>query len=102
MGQSEKAKQSFETALQVAPGRSRAIVGLGLIAQDKGDLAEAVRQYSLALSAEASDVTYVLLANALQRQGRMDEAKAIYQRLAATSPDFAEAQHEAQALLSGK
>lgn len=102
MGQSEKAKQSFETALQVAPGRSRAMVGLGLIAQDKGDLTEAVRQYSLALSAETSDVTYLLLAHALQLQGHIDEARGIYQRLAASSPDLAQAQHEAESLLSAK
>ncbi len=102
MGQAEKAKQSFETALQVAPGRSRAMVGLGLIAQDKGDLAEAVRQYSLALSAETSDVTYLLLAHALQLQGHVDEARGIYQRLAASSPDLAQAQHEEESLLSAK
>jgi tetratricopeptide (TPR) repeat protein len=102
MGQSQKAKQCFETALKVAPGRSRALVGLGLVAQDGGNLTEAIRQYSLALSFEASDVTYLLLAQALQRQGHMDEAKAIYQRLAATSPDFAEAEKEAQSLLTGK
>jgi tetratricopeptide (TPR) repeat protein len=102
MGQSEKAKQSFETALQAAPGRSRARVGLGLVAQDGGDLTEAIRQYSLALSSDDSDITSLLLAQALQRQGHMDEAKAIYQRLAATSPDFAEAQQEAQSLLAGK
>ena len=99
MGQSMKAKQCFETALQVAPGRARAMIGLGLIAQDNGDLAEAIRQYSLAVSVQRSDVAYLLLAQALQQEGHSDEATAIYERL---SPNLPEAQEEAESLLSRK
>jgi tetratricopeptide (TPR) repeat protein len=99
MGQSMKAKQCFETALQVAPGRSRAMIGLGLIAQDNGDLADAIRQYSLAVSVQRSDVAYLLLAQALQQEGHSDEATAIYERL---SPNLLEAQEEAESLLSRK
>jgi tetratricopeptide (TPR) repeat protein len=99
MGQSMNAKQCFETALQVAPGRSRAMIGLGLIAQDNGDLAEAIRQYSLAVSVQRSDVAYLLLAQALQQEGHSDEATAIYERL---SPNLPEAQEEAESLLSRK
>ena len=99
MGQSMKAKQYFETALHVAPGRARAMIGLGLIAQDNGDFAEAIRQYSLAVSVEPSDVAYLLLAQALQREGHSDEATAIYKRL---SPNLPEAEEEAGSLLSRK
>jgi tetratricopeptide (TPR) repeat protein len=99
MGQSMKAKQCFETALQVAPGRARAMIGLGLIAQDNGNLAEAIRQYSLAVSVQPSDVAYLLLAQALQQEGHSDEATAIYERL---SPNLPEAQEEAESLLSRK
>ncbi len=102
MGQSTKAKQCFETAVQVAPDRTRARVGLGLIAQDKGDLAEAVRQYSLAVSAQPSDVAYLLLAQALQLQGHADEAKTIYEQMERWSPNFPKAQEETQALLQKK
>jgi hypothetical protein len=102
MREPAKAKQCFETALQVAPGRTRAMVGLGLVAQDDGDLEEAIRRYSLALSVQPSEVEYLLLAQALQRAGHSNEAGTIYQRLSSLSPDFAEAQKEAEELLLRK
>jgi tetratricopeptide (TPR) repeat protein len=96
------AKQCFESALQLAPDRARAMTGLALIAQDRGDLAEAVHQYSRAVEAEPSDAGYLLLAQALQGDGRLDEANAISARVARTSPSLADAQEAARALLSGK
>jgi len=102
MGQSAKAKQCFETALQLAPNRARARVGLGLIAQENGDLAEAVRQYSLAASVQGSDVVYLLLARALQQRGHADEAKVIYERLSRSSPNLSDAQKEVESLLSAR
>ena len=41
-----------------------AMIGLGLIAQKDGDLPEAVRQYSRAMAVQATDVGYLLLAQA--------------------------------------
>jgi protein O-mannosyl-transferase len=102
MGESTKAKQCFEMALQVAPGRARAMIGLGLIAQDSGDFADAVRWYSRAVSVQASDVEYLLLAQALLRAGRPDEASAIYDRFSRLSPNLSQAQQEAETLLSRK
>jgi len=100
-GRSAEAKQSFETALRLAPERARARIGLGLIAEDSGDLAEAIHQYSLAVEAQPSDTVYLLLAQALEKAGRPDEAKSIYERLA-HSPNLAEARKDAQSLLSSK
>ena len=102
MGDSMKARQCFETALQLAPGRGLAMTGLGLIAQDNGDLPEAIRQYSRAIAAEPTDVGYLLLAQALQQAGHADEADAISERVARFSPDLPEAQKKAESLLSGK
>ena len=101
MGSSAQAKQCFETALRLAPERARARIGLGLIAQDKGDLAEAIHQYSLAAEAQPSDVEYLLLAQVLEKAGHPVEAKTIYERLA-HSPNLAEAQKDARSLLSSK
>ncbi len=97
-----KARQCFETALQLAPNRPMAIIGLGLIAQKNGDLAEAVRQYSRAMAMQPTDAGFLLLARALQQEGRSDEANAIHERVARFSPNLAEAQATADALLSGK
>ncbi|MGB8010425.1 MAG: tetratricopeptide repeat protein [Terriglobales bacterium] len=101
MGDSIKAKQCFETALQLTPDRpmAMAMIGLGLIAQKNGDFAEAIRQYSRAMAVQPTDVGYLLLARALQQEGKTDEAKAISERVAHLSPNLAEAQAAAESLL---
>jgi tetratricopeptide (TPR) repeat protein len=102
MGESMKAKQCLEMALQLAPNRGRAMTGLGMIAQDNGELPEAIRQYSNATVAEPTDVGYLLLAQALQLQGRSEEAKVAFERAAQLSLNLAEAQKTAEWFLSGK
>lgn len=102
IGESTKAKQCFEAALQLAPDRAKAMTGLGLIAQGNGDLPEAIRQYSHAVAADPTDIGYLLLAQALQRAGRLDEANTIYQSMARFSPNLAEAQKAAESFLSTK
>jgi tetratricopeptide (TPR) repeat protein len=102
MGEPMKAKQCYEAALQLAPDRTMAMIGLGLIAQKNGDLPEAVRQYSRAMAVRPTDVGYLLLVRALQQQGRSDEAQAISERVARLSPNLAEAQKAAEGLLAGK
>ena len=102
MGETMKAKQCLETALQLVPDQPAVMVRLGLIAQKNGDLPEAVRQYSHAMAVQPTDVGYLLLAQALQLQGRSDEAKAIFERVARFSPNLPAAQKEAESLLSGK
>jgi tetratricopeptide (TPR) repeat protein len=102
MGQLLKARRCFERALELEPDRTIAMVGLGMVAQMSGDLPEAVRQYSHAMTLQPTDVGYLLLARALQEEGRSDEAEAILERVKRHSANFPEAQKEAQSLLSGK
>ena len=104
IGELAKAKQCFETALRLTPDRpmAMAMIGLGLIAQKTGDPAEAVREYSRAMAVQPTDVGFLLLARALQQEGRSDEAAAILQRVARMSPNLAEAQQTADDLLAGK
>jgi tetratricopeptide (TPR) repeat protein len=102
MGQAMKAKQCFETALQLEPDWGRAMIGLGLIAQENGDTTEAIRQYSRAAEVQPTDVGYLLLARALRQDGRLDEAAAISERVARFSPNLAEAQKTVDSFLSGK
>ena len=101
MGRSSEAKQCFETALQLAPDRVRARIGLGLLAQDNGDLASATRQFSQAAALQPGEVVYLLLAQALQKDGHGNEANAIYRHLA-SSPNLPEAEKDAQSLLLRK
>ena len=102
MGESTKAKQYFETALQLAPEQTMAMIGLGLIAQKEGDLPEAIRPVFPRHGYQPTDVGYLLLAQALRLQGRSEEAKAISDRIARFSPNLPAAQETAESLLSGK
>ncbi|MFZ3263599.1 MAG: tetratricopeptide repeat protein [Terriglobales bacterium] len=102
LGDSARATQCYEAALQLDPKHAMAMIGLGLIAQKNADLPEAVRHYSLAMAVEPTDVGYLLLAQALQKEGRSGEANALRERVARLSPNLAEAEKEAQALLAGK
>jgi tetratricopeptide (TPR) repeat protein len=100
MGELIEAKQYFEMALQLAPDHFMAMIGLGLIAQKNGDLPEAVRQYSLAVAVQPTDVGFLLLAQAMQQAGRSDEANSISEHAARVSPNLVEAQKKMQSLLS--
>ncbi len=102
IGKLSQAKLCFEEALHWAPQQPMAMVGLGLIAEKDGDFPEAVQQFSHAMAVEPTDVGYLLLAHALQLQGRSDGAKAILDRVARLSPNLEEAQKTADALRSGK
>src|SRR5450755_1832636 len=100
VGEPAKAKQYFEMALQLSPNETVALVGLGLIAEKNGEPAEAVRQYTRAMKAKPTDVGFLLLAHALEREGKADEAGAVVERVARFSPNFPEAQKTAAALLA--
>jgi tetratricopeptide (TPR) repeat protein len=97
-GEQAKAKEYFEMALQLSPNETVALVGLGLIAEKNGDPAEAVRKYTRAMKAKPTDVGFLLLAHALEREGQTDEAKAVVERVARFSPNFADAQKTAASL----
>jgi protein O-mannosyl-transferase len=102
IGNLVKAKECFAVTLKLAPTRARAMTGLGLIAQQQGDLSEAVHQYSRAISAQPTDVGYLLLAQALELSGQTGEAREIYATVERFSPDFARAKKSALELLSGR
>jgi Flp pilus assembly protein TadD len=84
------------------PNRPIAIVGLGLIALHDGDFAEAVHQFSHAMTLQPTDVGYLLLARALEQAGRPADAEAARQTAKQLSPNFDEAIKEADGLISGK
>ena len=50
MGESTKARQAFETSLQLSPGQPAVMVALGVIKEREGDLSAAVQQYSHAMA----------------------------------------------------
>jgi tetratricopeptide (TPR) repeat protein len=100
LGDLTAAKQCFEKSLELQPDHPlpMAFIGLGLVAQKSGDFAEAVRDYSRAMAIEPTDVGYLLIADALRQEGRLDEARGIEERVARLSPNLAAAQATARAL----
>jgi tetratricopeptide (TPR) repeat protein len=102
MGQPLKAKQALEMSLQFVPDQVPAMVALGLIAETNGDPAEAVRRLSRAVAIQPTDVELLLLAHALQQEGRAGEANTMAERAARTSLNLPKAQRQVEALLAGK
>jgi len=99
-GNYQAARENYTEALRIKQDNPIALIGLGLIAQKTGDPAGAVAYYSRGLAAEPSDVGYVLLARALETQGRQSESREAMERARKVAIDFEMAQKEATRLLS--
>jgi tetratricopeptide (TPR) repeat protein len=98
MGNLAQARESFQAAVNLRPRNIRALLGLGLVAQQLGDAELAVRSYSEAVAIQPSDVFYVLLSRALQQSGRARESQAAIEQGRRVSQDFAAAQRIASSL----
>ena len=102
MGDVAKAKECYETSLQLVHGQPELMVTLGVMVQKSGDLAEALRQYERADALQHTDVQELLVAQALQLEGRTEQANAVYKRVAQRSPDLAQAQKTVETILHGR
>jgi len=96
----EAARQSFAAALQIDANQSMALIGMGLLAQKRGDLSGAIRYYSVAMSHEPTDVGYILLAQVEHEAGHEAEAQAAAEKAAQLTTDLDQARQTAAALLA--
>ncbi|MGB9205886.1 MAG: tetratricopeptide repeat protein [Terriglobales bacterium] len=87
-GDYARARENYDSSLQLLPDNKIALIGLGLIAQKTGDLAHAVDYYAQAVKAEPSDAGYLLLAQALAKAGRAREAQVAHGQAQKMSPDW--------------
>jgi len=99
-GRYPEAKQNYELALQLNPDLPLALVGTGLLAQRGWDFSKAARQYAHAMSVEPTSVGYLLLAKALEQNGRADEARNAYAKAERMSANLRADEKAAAALLS--
>jgi tetratricopeptide (TPR) repeat protein len=99
LGNYDPARRNFVAALQIDPQNVISLIGLGLVAQKTGDLATASIYYSQATHAQPWGITYILLAQALEKSGRRADAKAAMDRAKQSSPDLESDQEYADRLL---
>ena len=95
-----QAAASFQEAVDLNPNQARAWMGLGVLAQKSGQVNRAIDDYSHSIKSHPTDVTYVLLARALEQSGRAGEAETALQTAKALSKDFEQAQRVAAALVA--
>lgn len=101
LGEDEKARASYDQALQLNPNQYNAYLGLGQLLEKQNQLDGAINNYSRSVELRPTDVGFLLLGHALESAGRRPEARAAYQAALKLSPDMPEAQHAVDAL-SGK
>jgi protein O-mannosyl-transferase len=100
VGDIDQAVKNYSDALQEDPDNSTALVGGGLLAQHNGNLTLAIDRLSHAMRVEPSDVGYLLLGQALRRDGRAADADAAEAHAQQISRDLPQAQRTATQILA--
>lgn len=78
----------FRQALELAPNDGESLGGLGLVASERGDLAEAERRLRRALERSPdSSALHNNLGEILRQRGRSDEAEPLYRKALELDPD---------------
>ena len=99
LGDYKNAKENFESALHLNPDLPIALVGTGLLAQRGWNYSLAAKQFAHAMNVEPTSVGYLLLAKALERDGRAEEAKQAYAQAQRLSSNLQNDQKTANELL---
>lgn len=88
-----QARRAYERVLELEPGHADALVNLGRLLQETGELDEAARLYERALDATGGDHSTAAynLGIVLEDLGRMADAAGAYRRALAVDPAFADA-----------
>jgi tetratricopeptide (TPR) repeat protein len=95
-----RARDSYESALRLQPDNALNLIGLGIVAQKSGELTRAIDFYSKGINLGPTDVGYLLLAQALEKSARADDAKAAFAQAQTLSKDLKAATRQVSELLS--
>jgi tetratricopeptide (TPR) repeat protein len=95
MRQYDLASGAFRVALNLSPDNVMALVGAGVLDLRQGRTGQAVSQLVLAVNNDPSDVNFLLLAQALLRDGRSLDAKHAQTEAKRVSEDLTVAQNTA-------
>jgi tetratricopeptide (TPR) repeat protein len=86
--QYDRAKESYEAALGIFRENAQAWLGLGLLAQEAGDSAQAAGDYARSVQSQPTEVGYLLLAQALESSGQTVAARSARAQAERISPDL--------------
>jgi protein O-mannosyl-transferase len=100
LGNTAAARYDFQTAVELRPRNVRAWIGLGSTAQRLGDPSTAIQAYNRAVAIQPTDVTYLLLAGALQQSGRSNEAASATKTAAQLSDNIQQTREFVKTLLN--
>lgn len=95
-----RAQENFEAAIKLNRIFPVAVIDLGLIAQKNGDWERAIQYYAKFASMQPSDVTFLLLAQALDQGGHGADGDRVRQRAIQMSENIAQAQQMVDKLLA--
>lgn len=98
LGEPEKAHQNFQEALRYNAAQFNAWLGLGLLAESQGNLAEAIVDFSRSIEAQPTGQAFLELGRCLAQSGRKREALQAYDEALKVSPGLIEAQRAADEL----
>ena len=98
LGDYRRAKENYDSALQINPDLPIALVGSGLLAQKGWDYSLAASQYAHAMRVEPTSVGYLLLAKALQHGGHSLEATQAFEQARRLSSNLQDDQKIAEGL----
>ena len=102
LGDMERAQTSWQQAVDLDSESPRAWIGLGIVAQESGDLNAAIKNYSQGVEMQPSDVGYLLLAQALEKAGRASEAQKARQHASQLSKNLQGAKRVADGPVSSR
>jgi tetratricopeptide (TPR) repeat protein len=99
-GDFPQAESSYAAALRENPNDPPALMGSGLLAERDRDYGDGAARISRAIALAPTDVGYLLLAQALQKAGRIAEAEAAVEQARRISQDLAQARRRAAQVMS--
>jgi len=92
LGDSTRAEESYNQALQLNPAQSSAYLGLGRLREQQGRRDDAITNYQRAAELRPSEEAYLWMARALEQAGKLREALEAYENVLKINPDSGEAQ----------
>jgi tetratricopeptide (TPR) repeat protein len=98
LGEDDQAQKSFEQSLRLNSNQSIAWLGLGLLAEKRGEIGDAITNLSHSVEAQPTAEAYFHLGRLLTQVGYVPEAIDAYQRCLQLSPNLIEAQQAIDAL----